>query len=249
MSTKPTSLPRWADVSGDIVEPTSGKKDVGWVSDEEPPAQYFNWLLNLIYLWTRYLSDGVFDGDVQFLDNVDIDGNLNVDGSFSAADLTGTDFVATTEGDIRHAEVRHRMPMPFYGNGVIVGNLDFTLNATGNAYFISSGGTVTVLFEMPLKEGDRLKTIRVVCYDGAGGSNIVAKGWKIGRSTVAVPATVGTQLGSTQTSASSANMQNLNITGLTETVADPVHYFIAVTITANPNARVYDLEYTVDRIA
>jgi hypothetical protein len=83
MSAKPTSLPRWADVGGDIVEPTSGKKNVGWVSDEEPPAQYMNWLQNLNYLWTQYLSDGVFDGDHQFLDNVDIDGNLNVDGNLT----------------------------------------------------------------------------------------------------------------------------------------------------------------------
>ena len=53
---KPTTYPRWADVGGDIVEPTSGKKDVGWVSDEEPPAQYFNWLLNLLYQWVVYLD-------------------------------------------------------------------------------------------------------------------------------------------------------------------------------------------------
>lgn len=54
---KPTDLPRWSDVGGDIVEPTSGKKDVGWVSAERPPAQYFNWLLNQGYKWLKWLDD------------------------------------------------------------------------------------------------------------------------------------------------------------------------------------------------
>jgi hypothetical protein len=83
MATKPSSTPRWANVGGDIVEPAGGKKDVGWVAEEKPPAQYFNWLLNLTWQWLEYLNDGIFDGNVQFLDNVDIDGDLNVDGSFT----------------------------------------------------------------------------------------------------------------------------------------------------------------------
>ena len=56
MATKPTSIPRWADVGGDIVEPNSAKKDVGWVSAERPPAQYFNWLLNLTYQWIAFID-------------------------------------------------------------------------------------------------------------------------------------------------------------------------------------------------
>lgn len=53
---KPSSLPRWADVGGDIVEPTSGKKDKGWEGAERPAGQYFNWLLNLIYQWLLWIS-------------------------------------------------------------------------------------------------------------------------------------------------------------------------------------------------
>lgn len=56
---KPDKYPRWADVGGSITEPSSGKKDVGWVVAEKPPAQYFNWLLNLIYLWIVWF-DGMF---------------------------------------------------------------------------------------------------------------------------------------------------------------------------------------------
>ena len=55
---KPTNLPRWADtVPANRVEPTSGKKDVGWVPGEKPPAQYKNWLLYTIYQWCEWLND------------------------------------------------------------------------------------------------------------------------------------------------------------------------------------------------
>ncbi len=55
---RPSAYPRWADVSGDIVEPTSGKKDVGWVAGEKPPAQYFNWILKNIYDWVVHFDRG-----------------------------------------------------------------------------------------------------------------------------------------------------------------------------------------------
>jgi hypothetical protein len=54
---KPTNTPRWANVSGDIVEPSSDKKDVGFISGERPPAQFLNWLLNLLYQWIAWLND------------------------------------------------------------------------------------------------------------------------------------------------------------------------------------------------
>lgn len=51
----PALLPEWAtDGAADIVEPTSGKKALGWKRKERPPGQYFNWLLNLIYQWISY---------------------------------------------------------------------------------------------------------------------------------------------------------------------------------------------------
>ena len=54
---KPTDLPRWANVSGDIVEPTEDKKDVGWIAGEKPPAQFWNWLQKNIYDWLSYFDE------------------------------------------------------------------------------------------------------------------------------------------------------------------------------------------------
>jgi len=55
---KPASLPRWADAANpaDIVDPPSGKKDSGWLVNDQPPHTYFNWFWNLVYQWTVYLD-------------------------------------------------------------------------------------------------------------------------------------------------------------------------------------------------
>lgn len=53
---KPTNVGRWGDVSAPIVEPTSGKKDVGWAAGERPAAQIRNFLDNVGYLWRQWLD-------------------------------------------------------------------------------------------------------------------------------------------------------------------------------------------------
>lgn len=59
MSDKPTTLPRWANGGGaKVATPSSGKQDIGWDTQEKPPAQWFNWLLLNIYLWLLWISDG-----------------------------------------------------------------------------------------------------------------------------------------------------------------------------------------------
>ena len=56
---KPGSLPRWADVGGGagIAVPASGALDTGWFIKQKMPAQWLNWLFNLIYQWCAYLFD------------------------------------------------------------------------------------------------------------------------------------------------------------------------------------------------
>lgn len=63
---KPSALPRWGDVGGDIVEPTSGKKDVGWADNEQPANEYENWLQNLNYQWISWFNDR-FDANGLYL--------------------------------------------------------------------------------------------------------------------------------------------------------------------------------------
>jgi len=63
MATKPTVLPRWANVGADVVTPASGKQDIGWVSQERPPAEWQNWLSLHAYNWLAWLDDMVLSDD------------------------------------------------------------------------------------------------------------------------------------------------------------------------------------------
>lgn len=66
MSDKPTTVARFANVGADVLEPSSGKKDIGWVDAEEPAAEYMNWLFRTSYLWQQYLSDAAYQGQNTF---------------------------------------------------------------------------------------------------------------------------------------------------------------------------------------
>lgn len=54
-----TSKLRWATVTAggpEVVEPDNTHKDNGWVSAEEPPHTFFNYWMNVVYLWLAYLD-------------------------------------------------------------------------------------------------------------------------------------------------------------------------------------------------
>lgn len=52
---KPTNLALWA-TTGAKTEPTLGEKAAGWDGVFKPPFQWFNWWMNLIYLWVVWLD-------------------------------------------------------------------------------------------------------------------------------------------------------------------------------------------------
>jgi hypothetical protein len=51
----PTTFSAWAS-SGSIVVPSSGQQASGWADGQPPPAEYFNWYMNLRDLWIEYLA-------------------------------------------------------------------------------------------------------------------------------------------------------------------------------------------------
>ncbi len=57
-SSKPAvRLPTWAtDVGAQINDPGTGKQATGWLPDERPPAQFFNWWKNSAGQWVESLS-------------------------------------------------------------------------------------------------------------------------------------------------------------------------------------------------
>jgi hypothetical protein len=52
---KPTQTTEWAS-DASYVEPTAGKKIVGFAPAERPPAQYLDWLFFTIELWLAWLD-------------------------------------------------------------------------------------------------------------------------------------------------------------------------------------------------
>lgn len=55
--TRPTNFPDWATSGANVLEPSSGKKVAGFLSGEQAPAQFFNWLHGVAGQWLRYLDD------------------------------------------------------------------------------------------------------------------------------------------------------------------------------------------------
>jgi hypothetical protein len=62
---KPTKVARFGGTSaaetGNSAEPAAGKKDVGWVLDDEPPSSTLNWLHYRTYKWFRWFFERMFD--------------------------------------------------------------------------------------------------------------------------------------------------------------------------------------------
>ncbi len=59
---KPTKLPEWATVAADVVEPTLGQKQLGWVTGTKPPNGWFNWWMELVFDWMFWLESKFDEG-------------------------------------------------------------------------------------------------------------------------------------------------------------------------------------------
>jgi len=213
MSTKPDKLPRWADISGDIVEPNSGKKDTGWVDDEEPANEFFNWLQYYNYLWAQYLNDGDLDGDIT------IDGNLEITGEFY------------------HGDIEEDIPVTWV-NGA-VGDAAGTVSS-GSSYYSSGSIAVTI----PKRTGRRLKSVKVKCVDN-GNNDITLTVYKQTLTSGGVPGTPSSLGTATTTGIENTNVNDLSVTGLTETFASNTKYSIQITA-PHVNHDIHNISFIYD---
>lgn len=155
---KPSTLPRWAStVTADstrFVEPTSGKKDVGWATQERPAAQHINWLFEIIYTWCLYLDtliadiaaqNWVWTGTHSFSNtaafpghvtgNTTFDNNVIVTGTVTAPEYKQTSFLA--------------YDMAAFSGAPWGPSLDWD-RATASGYVESIGMTTPTSFIVPL---------------------------------------------------------------------------------------------------
>jgi hypothetical protein len=171
---KPSTLPRWADQpSAQIVEPNDGKKGIGWVPGEEPPAQYFNWWQRLVYDWIQWLGaildraniwtagqefeaantyrgddfhlgSDIHRGREQFTGTVQIDGGGDDNGPVIASSLGYVHRKALFDTTNTNVNQGNRVYMTTYG-------FDFVAGARwdpGSSKWIQDDGTYPHLFRL-----------------------------------------------------------------------------------------------------
>lgn len=57
MADRPSEFLNWIpDDTTNIIEPTTGQKNTGWLVGQKPPAQFTNWQINLIDQWLQYFD-------------------------------------------------------------------------------------------------------------------------------------------------------------------------------------------------
>jgi hypothetical protein len=187
--TKPSTLPRWANVGGSVVEPTEGKKDVGWATQEKPPAQYWNWLLYTIYLWINWLND-ITNQAFTWVGAQTFSAASTFNALVTATAGITSNFLTTSETGVRHADREYHFGVA----GTWVGG---TQSQIGNIiYWKSSGAFATdkLFVEIMVPAGERIKTF-FFSVNGDASGTISMKLWK--QATSGVPRTAAVQLGST----------------------------------------------------
>lgn len=185
---KPTTLPTWNTDGDNRASPGPGKQATGWAAGERPPVDDFNWLLYWLGAWAAYLDAGALegdhsiDGDLEATGDALVGGGLHVDnaittdGAITAGNNQSVTVVGT--GDYKHGD--KTLTLAPIGN--VTGSVawDFAGNYLGAA----AAGTCVV--PIPLRVGDRLKTItgriygngsthvtvRLVVLDGSGGVTV-----------------------------------------------------------------------------
>lgn len=131
---KPSSVPLWATntnypaTSDPIkVEPSTGVKQAGWAPEQKPPAQWWNWWMQLVWQWCVWLD--AFESTThtwsatQTFDDVVVNGEFDTNGPAFIQDditLTGTLFERVGASLFTGATT--------FGGGMVTFNDDVTFN-------------------------------------------------------------------------------------------------------------------------
>lgn len=177
MATKPSSLPFWAakadgtdvdivdPVSGvnNVVEPSNAQKELGWIRNQFPPRQFFNWLARLTFKWIKFLDDSI-DQEVKITSNP----------TFAGVEVNGGDLNVSASDDL---------------NVLGTGNIEVLKSPTAEIDFLSimDGATPAVavqkkigldevLVASPGVYGIHIQSAQVLQLDGDAGLTIETSG-------------------------------------------------------------------------
>lgn len=147
------------------------------------------------------------------------------------------------DGIIQHAELSIYIP-GCGGLGVAAGSDNTVAVTSGGSTsgFWQAGGAETYQVPIVLPVGERLKAI-AARIEGTVSDTITMRVWSIDPEA----GTPGTQLGTNQTSATTATRQTLTVSGLTTAIATDRVYLVEFTATGT-NLRVHWTKITYDRV-
>lgn len=166
MSTKPSAPFVWDSTLTHIVAVTSGHATSGFVNNEIPGSGELNSAFNVIGTWTQYLSDGVFSG------NVEITGNLKVDGTTEAVGALTADATSHLVGDVTLGGEVHRLAQRrrelLLSAGQFITNTAFTSATTNSVPGVSSSGAWSYRSHPICEQGERLDYLAIRIQTSAG---------------------------------------------------------------------------------
>jgi hypothetical protein len=163
MAAKPTDTTDWT--GGTAIEPSAGKKAVGFLAGERPAAEHLQWLLERHEAWLRYLEDGAFAGPHTFGSTVGVTGLITATAGLTAA--ANQHITVSGTGEIKHGD---RVKTVGLSNAYYSGSVSWD---DGNVEAAASAaGFLSV--EIPFEVGDRVKTATARAHGNAATTVTVA---------------------------------------------------------------------------
>lgn len=130
---KPATIPKWADTSTNITEPSDGEKDAGWAVGQVHPSSYENWKSKSVGDWIKWIDERFADGGT--IDITKFNGILDVDATNFGTSQSVTAFFARGKGPLGYGAIISGQSATAPGNGGVA------IRAQGgNANTNGSGG-------------------------------------------------------------------------------------------------------------
>lgn len=200
---RPLVEPAFSTSGANVVEPSSGKKATGWLDNEIPPSEYFNWIHKISYDWIHYFASIIPDGAVPLKSSTDADALSLVNKLAKASLQAGSD--PTVVGDYQLSDVfvnTRIMQALVTGQQLATATSAawraFAINPTGRIVAVGDGPTINTSDDL-----GRTWTARTVgslpgpvAYDG----NFQCATYAFGLFIIAGDASGGTNTASLQTS-------------------------------------------------
>lgn len=166
---KPASVPEWNSGGANNIEPSGGKKILGWVNSEQPPSATLNWWQKLVYEWLVWVNAGIWEAvSLDLTGDLQVDGDANVDGTLSVTSAaTFEDDVALHLGATISADSAAPNASVLLHRNIHKGHAIIVLNGTGSPA-VASNDKLNVSSVSAV--GSSTKTVTVVFATAFGSS-------------------------------------------------------------------------------